>query len=298
MTRQKIIIDSDAGYDDALALFMVLADAASEICAVTSVAGNFSVPVATQNIHRFMTLAGCKNIPVHSGTEQPPALARSHQGLGFGDDAPGVLPDGMAVQNIIALARQHPGEISVLAIGPLTTIAQAMMEDPELPGLLRQIVIMGGAIKACGRNQVAEYNFFVDPEAAAIVLRAPVKKTLIPLDLCNEIKLKLAFFQDHGHEALREMLLPVMASFAEGPEQEILVFDAIAAYFLTDPEAFTVEDMSIVVETQDAGTRGKCIVQNAQTPNVSVAVTLERAAFETALRAALERLRPSIIAKP
>lgn len=290
MTRQKIIIDSDAGYDDALALFMVLAESAIDICAVTCVAGNFSVPVATHNIHRFMALAGRKNIPVHSGTELPYALARSHQGLGFGDDAPGVLPDGMAVQAIIALARRYPGEISVLAIGPLTTIAQAMAEDPELPGLLRQIVIMGGAIKACGRNQVAEYNFFVDPEAAAIVLGAPVKKTLIPLDLCNEIKLKLAFFQDHGHEALREMLLPVMAPFAEGPEQEILVFDAIAAYFLTDPEAFTVEDMSIVVETQDAGTRGKCIVQNAQTPNVSVAVTLDRAAFETALRTALERL--------
>lgn len=95
-----------------------------------------------------------------------------------------------ADQKIIELIRQYPRQINIITLGPLTNLARAFNKDPQLPFLIKKMVIMGGAINVCGnKNRVAEFNIFVDPEAADIVFRSPAEKVLIPLDCCNQIKL-------------------------------------------------------------------------------------------------------------
>lgn len=191
--KNPLLVDCDTGIDDALALLYLLGDPDVDLRAVTSVFGNTSVDIAAANTVRVLELAGRPDIPVAIGaTSSQRGTARfaphvhGTDGLGnTGLPAPaGAAVATPAAELIVRLAREHPGRLHLLAIGPLTNLATALRLDPALPELVSHVTIMGGAIHHPGNvTPAAEANIANDPEAARIVLRAGWDVTLVPLDV-------------------------------------------------------------------------------------------------------------------
>ena len=187
-------LDCDTGIDDALALAYLLAAPTADVVGIGTVSGNVSAAIGARNTLDLLQLAGHAHIPVALGAHDPQAGS-------FGGGAPWVHGDNgiggvsleaasvelapeNAAEMLVRLAHEHPGTLRVLAIGPLTNIAEALRLEPALPALVDQITIMGGAALAPGNiTPVAEANIANDPEAAADVLAADWDVTLVPLDV-------------------------------------------------------------------------------------------------------------------
>lgn len=187
MTR--IIIDTDPGVDDAHALMMALAHPEAEIDALTTVSGNVPVELTTANALKILEVFD-REVPVYPGCqdsivaqEADASYIHGRDGLGDSGIPPAQQsPEGEhAVLALMRLADESPGEITLIAIGPLTNVAMATRLDPELPGKYKQLIVMGGAIRAMGNtpNLCSEFNLFTDPEAGAIVFDAWEKFSLI-----------------------------------------------------------------------------------------------------------------------
>ncbi|GLX99704.1 MULTISPECIES: nucleoside hydrolase [Actinoplanes] len=185
-----LYLDTDVGIDDALALaFLLAADTAP--AGIGTVFGNVGVDQATTNCLDLLALAGRDDIPVAAGVGAPAGQGndgRVHGSNGLGGvELPrsGRRPvDGSAAELLIGLAHRYPGELSVVALGPLSNLAVALRLEPRLPELVRDVTIMGGAALVPGnRSPVAEANILDDPAAAAAVIAAPWPITLVPLDV-------------------------------------------------------------------------------------------------------------------
>jgi purine nucleosidase len=187
-------LDCDTGIDDALALAYLLAAPAADVVGIGTVSGNVSAAVGARNTLDLLQLAGYAHIPVALGAHDP--LAGSfgggapwvHGANGIGEvalEAASVsLAPESAAEMLVRLARAHAGALKVLAIGPLTNIAEALRLEPSLPSLVESITVMGGTALAPGNiTPVAEANIHNDPEAAALVLSADWDVTLVPLDV-------------------------------------------------------------------------------------------------------------------
>lgn len=194
ITSHPFYLDCDTGIDDALALAYLLAAPTADVVGIGSVSGNVSAAVGARNTLDLLQLAGHTHIPVALGAHHP--LAGQ-----FGGGAPWVHGDNgiggvqlttasaglaseSAAEMLVRLAHAYPGTLRVLAIGPLTNIAEALRLEPDLPALVDSVTIMGGAALAPGNiSPVAEANIHNDPEAAAVVLAAGWDVTLVPLDV-------------------------------------------------------------------------------------------------------------------
>src|SRR5262249_27958555 len=185
----RIVIDTDPGVDDAHAIMLACAHPAAKVEALTTVAGNVSLDRATRNALIILDVIG-QDVPVFPGCDdalvQPtPRRATSHGGDVLGDsDYPSSARQASsehAVHALIRMANESPGELTLAAIGPLTNIALATRLDPTLPQKYRRLVVMGGAIHAHGNSweRAAEFNFYCDPEAAAIVFARWPMLTLV-----------------------------------------------------------------------------------------------------------------------
>lgn len=194
----KIVLDCDTGVDDTLAILYAAIHPAVDLLAVCSVWGNVDIDTATRNCVHVLDLAGRPDVPVARGAAgpiagAPPVFAyhvhgRDGQGnAGPTDYAPGSEQGSVeisAAEQIIAMARAHPGEVELVAVGPMTNVALALALCPELVTLVRGITIMGGAALAPGNvTEVAEANIWCDPEAAAAVFRAAWSLTMVGLDV-------------------------------------------------------------------------------------------------------------------
>ena len=184
----RIIIDTDAGVDDAQAILLALGHTGTKVEAITTVSGNVDVKKTTANVLKVLDVAN-QDVPVYPGCSQPlinpPKYAdRVHGVDGLGDcgiPASTRKPESRhAVRALIELANAHPGELSLVAIGPLTNIAVATMLDPHLPKKFKELTIMGGAVTGKGNTRInAEFNIHFDPEAAHIVFeRWPMVRVL------------------------------------------------------------------------------------------------------------------------
>jgi len=185
----RIVIDTDPGVDDAHAIMLACAHPAAKVEALTTVAGNVSLDRATRNALIILDVIG-QDVPVFPGCDDAlvrptPRRAISHGGDGLGDsDYPPSARQASsehAVHALIRMANESPGELTLAAIGPLTNIALATRLDPALPQKYRRLVVMGGAIHAHGNSweRAAEFNFYCDPEAAAIVFARWPMVTLV-----------------------------------------------------------------------------------------------------------------------
>ncbi len=193
MAIRRVILDTDPGIDDALAILLALASPEIRLEGVTVAHGNCSVEQGAVNARAVLELAGAAHIPVYQGCDRPliqPSLlapeTHGNTGLGYASlPAPArPLAEGHAVDFLIETILASPGEITLVAVAPLTNVALALRREPRIAGLVREVIIMGGAIRHQGNTTpLAEFNIYVDPHAAHIVFHADMPITLVPLDV-------------------------------------------------------------------------------------------------------------------
>lgn len=198
MSKQKIIIDTDPGIDDALAVLLALASTELDILGITTVIGNISLETAFNNTRRLCALAGRAEIPVFKGCGQPLKREWVSAEWVHGRDGLGgvVLPESKAEKKtqhavdflLTELDKHLPQTITLAALGPLTNIAEALQKAPEIMQKLKKIVIMGGSFdeKLNPRGNAspyAEYNIFADPHAADLVFNSGIDLTVIPMEV-------------------------------------------------------------------------------------------------------------------
>ncbi len=199
MPREKIIIDTDPGQDDALAILLALASPDElEVLGITAVAGNAPLAYTQVNSRKICELAGRHDVKVYAGADRP--LVRElhtapevHGSTGLNGP---VLPEPTmplqeehAVDFILRMLAEHPpGTVTLVPVGPLTNIAKAFMRDPGAAARVKRIVLMGGASSEGGNSTpTAEFNIFVDPHAAEIVFRSGAELVMFPLDVTHQV---------------------------------------------------------------------------------------------------------------
>jgi inosine-uridine nucleoside N-ribohydrolase len=267
-----IIFDTDfvmPPHDDSMALMLALQSSEIDILGVTTVAGNESVERATSDVLRMLEIAGQPGIPVYRGADMPLVHAKSdyavrRYGKWYSDDPPPVPPGGFATKKaehesavafIVRTVMSRPGEITLVAIGPLTNVAQAIRAEPEFAENVKRLIIMGGAIALLpdGAGNItpnAEFNFWVDPEAAYVTLRSGIPIELSPLNVSR----KSALSKD-WYERMVAVETPLTALLREtmGPRWETepdrvwLMYDQIAVASLIDPDLVKTERLYVDV---------------------------------------------------
>jgi inosine-uridine nucleoside N-ribohydrolase len=292
--KKQIIIDADPGHDDALAILLLEKSGLFDIKAITTVAGNSTIQNTTNNARYVLDLIK-SNTPIYSGAEKPikreliKAVVHGEGGLAGAEIVKQEKLTGNASEKIIEIVRNNPNKISILAIAPETNIANAFIKNPKLPSLIKEIVIMGGAINVPGnKNSVGEFNIFVDPDAADIIFNAAVKKILIPLDVCNEVFFGIKDFDKLKNSSLYEPIKNMMGFYIEGIQtfektSGALMYDPLAAYYLINSKAFKTTPMNIKIEIQSELTRGMTVADKRtwgdKKYNIEVAVSVDKKAF-------------------
>ena len=292
----EAIINTDPGHDDALAIMLAVKSGMFKIHAITTVAGNSTIENTTRNARFILKLLGREDIPVYSGSDKPlrrelvKAVVHGESGLDGLDPKNEPNLTGDSVERILSIVEGYPNKITLITLGPLTDIAKAIQRDLATMSKLKEIVIMGGAIRVPGnKNRVAEFNVFVDPEAADIVFKSPIKKTLIPLDACNHVKLGLEDFERIENEALRTPILAMIKPYikniaADEGVKAALMYDPLTVYSIMNPTACKRDDYNIFVETEGKHTRGMTVaelrVSKREPPNISVVEMISEEAFK------------------
>lgn len=268
--RLPLILDVDTGIDDALALALAVGDPGAELIAVTTVAGNVDVEQATANTLRVLDFLGAQHVPVHRGASKPLVRelrdARHFHGRDGLGEAPipasqrqAELERGPAA--IIRLARERPGEIVLVCLGPLTNLAIALNVAPDLPSYLRRIVIMGGAFRQPGNVTAhAEFNIYVDPEAAADVFAVRnLDVTVLGLDVTHQVALPKAVWDDAARrEGAAAQLVAAICPWMETHHGKTGMFlhDPMAVAAALDPALVTCRAWSVTVSCAQE-TRGE-----------------------------------------
>ncbi|MBW3020054.1 nucleoside hydrolase [Candidatus Woesearchaeota archaeon] len=283
MNKKKIIIDTDPGHDDAMALMLAVKSNEFDILAITTVAGNSTIENVTRNARYIMNKLN-SNVPIYSGEAKPldreliKAVVHGKSGLEGIDPTNEPNLTNNAVDKIIELVRDNEN-LTLVTLGPLTNIAKAINKNPEVMSNVKEIVMMGGAIKVPGnKNRVGEFNFFVDPLAAKIVFKFPIKKKLIPLDACNHVRLSLEDFERINSD-LREPVLKMAKPFISNISKfegvkAALMYDPLTIFAMIKPESATTKEYNIDIEAESELTRGMAVADlrtySEEIPNVLV----------------------------
>jgi purine nucleosidase len=284
-----IILDCDPGIDDALAIAFATGYPGIELAGITTVAGNVALAKTTANALAVAEFVGAPDVPVTAGCPAPLLRPAVHAGHVHGESGLGaaVLPapahgprDGHAIDYIIAALAAAPGQVTLVATGPLTNVALAVRREPRLPEWVRDFVIMGGSAGRGNVNHAAEFNIWADPEAAAIVFSAGWTVRMIGLDVTLRARATAAV-QEQMREfgALgSELLLPALAQYmdSDATTGEPPVHDVCAVVSVAEPSVFTYTPALVQVETTGALTSGMTVTDFAPsvTPNALVATDI------------------------
>ncbi len=274
MTR-KIIIDGDMGTDDAVALCFLLFDPRVEILAITASEGSVTAAQANSNLQAILAEIDPDRYPrmgMAVASDEAPAINTTFlygpDGLGnIGLEAPTKQHLQPSEKLIVDFARQYPGEVTLVTLGPLTNVARALSRDPTLPDLLNRIVITGGSVNGIGNiTPAAEFNFYFDPAAARAVVQSRLTKSLIPLDVTRHVTFGLDFLNELPPETsrigcfLRQMLPYAFRAFRQQWGWECIALnDAVGALAVLEPELFGFVEMAGDVETEGELTRGATV---------------------------------------
>jgi inosine-uridine nucleoside N-ribohydrolase len=195
---RRVIIDTDPGVDDAFALLLAMRSPELKIEGITPVAGNVPLELTLPNALRMVEIAGRADIPVAAGAKSPllrrlvtAAYAHGENGLGgalFPEPKLKALVDPASVL-IRQIVRKYPNEVTLITLGPLTNVATALNSDSELAGMIKRVVMMGGSLSGGNITPAAEFNIYVDPEAARIVFQSGIPVTMVGLDVTRKTSL-------------------------------------------------------------------------------------------------------------
>ncbi len=297
---KKVIIDCDVGVDDALALILAFHSPELDVKAVTGVNGNVPLEQVFENIQKVLSLIRPKNKPlIAKGADQPlkgkPRYAHSVHGQ---DGLGGAKIDreegkewwqyyaGSADELITKMARQYPDEITLIAIGPLTNLALAVQKDPEGMRKLKEIVIMGGAVRTGGNiTPYAEFNIFSDPLAAEGVFGSESSITLVPLDVTHQVSLTPQWME--------QRVTPINNSFSKFAieatgydstrhqfrnKEFIHLHDPLAVGAAIDPDLVKKQKLSLTVETREGEYSGR-IVEGGGGSDIDVCLAVDANRF-------------------
>src|SRR5882672_5838108 len=273
--RFRVIIDTDPGVDDALALLLAMRSPELKIEAITPVAGNVPLELTLPNALRLVEIAGRTDIPVAAGARAPlvrrlvtATYAHGENGLGGAVfPEPTIKPVAEpAAEYIRRIVRKHPHEVALITLGPLTNIATALNSDPELAGLIRGLTMMGGSLSGGNITPAAEFNIYVDPEAARIVFQSGLPITMVGLDVTR----KTSLTDDHVRvlEAAQNPVSQAAAKigrnainhnrdrgFLVGPNMH----DSLAVAAFLDPTILKWREYYVDVETTGEMTAGETL---------------------------------------
>ncbi|WP_308916778.1 nucleoside hydrolase [Jannaschia sp. LMIT008] len=273
----KIIIDTDPGQDDAVAILLALASPELNVLGITAVAGNVPLDLTARNARIVCELAGRKDVPVFAGCERP--LTRDlvtaehvHGKTGLDGvelrDPKMPLADGHAVDFIVdTLCREPPGSVTLCPLGPLTNIATALRRAPDITSRIARIVLMGGAYFEVGNiTPAAEFNIYVDPEAAKAVFAAGIPLTVVPLDCTHK-----ALTTRARNDAIRGLgnrvgdVVAAWTGFFERFDKEKYgsegapLHDPLVIAWLLRPDLFTGREINVEIEADSDLTRGMTV---------------------------------------
>ncbi len=309
---RKIIIDTDPGQDDAIAILLALASPELEVLGITCVAGNVPLALTQENARKVCELARRPDLPVFAGCDRPQArklvtAEHVHGRTGLdGVDLPAPempLQDRHAVDFLIDTLRREPaGSVTLVPIGPLTNIATALDRAPDIAGRIAQIVLMGGAYFEVGNiTPTAEFNIYVDPDAAHTVFAAGIDTVVLPLDVTHKALVtapRVAAFR-----ALAGRIGPAVAGWTDFYERfdkekygaaGAPLHDPCTVAWLLAPELFAGRHVNVAVETSSDLTLGMTVADwwrvTDRTPNALFIGDVDAAGFFALLTERLARL--------
>lgn len=278
MSARKIIIDTDPGQDDAVAILLALASPAEiEVLGITCVAGNVPLALTSKNARIICELAGRPDMPVYAGCDRPlgrDLVTAEHVHGATGLNGP-VLPDPVmplqdqhAVDFIIDTLRREPaGTVTLCPLGPLTNIAKALMKAPDIVGRIHEIVLMGGAYFEVGNvTPTAEFNIYVDPQAADIVFKSGIEIIVMSLDVTHKALVTRA--RNDAFRALGSKVgiaVAEMTDFFERYDKTKYgsagapLHDPCVTAYLIEPELFKGRRVNVEIETQSELTMGMTV---------------------------------------
>lgn len=287
--NKQVIIDTDPGLDDALAILFALGCGQFDVLGLTTVAGNIGLGRTTGNAGGLLAVMGRGDIPVIRGADIPltrelqdlVAIVHGADGLkGVSlpkplsaplDDAPGWIAR--------TLAAAEPGSIDILALGPLTNIAHMLTEYPDVVDRIGEIIVMGGTINEPGNSgPSSEFNFASDPEAVSVVLGSRAKVTIVPLDVTRKVRASLDYVNalpDTTHGRLAKELL---TAYLQDGRQSRPLHDPCVMLMAIDPSIFGIEKLRIDVDLGEEPDAGRLLVDRRGTQvDVALGVDVDRA---------------------
>ncbi len=312
MARQKIIIDTDPGQDDALAILLALASPELEVLGICAVAGNVPLAWTQKNALKICELAGKTGVPVYAGASRPlvrDLVTAEHVHGRTGLDGPDLPEPSMALQAqhavdfIIDTIRLEPaGEVTLCTLGPLTNVALALQRAPDIAARIQQIVLMGGGFSEGGNiTPAAEFNIYVDPHAAQVVFASGIPLVVMPLDVTHQVlttRQRVAAIGALGTPVARAVV-ELLEFFERYDEQKYgsdggPLHDPCVIAWLLQPALFQGRHCNVSIECSSELTMGMTVVDwwhvTERPANAMVMRTVDADGFFALLTARLKTL--------
>ncbi|QTJ45493.1 ribonucleoside hydrolase RihC [Dolosigranulum pigrum] len=292
--KRKIILDTDPGIDDAVAIALAAFSEAIDIKLITTVSGNVHIDHVTENVLKLLTFYG-KNIPVAKGANTPLIRqsrdgSRIHGETGMAGYAfqPGdksLLIDSPAVVAMYQLIKQYPGEITLVTIGPLTNIALLLKLYPDVASDIKEIILMGGTPDRGNYGVYTEFNIGYDPEAAQVVFNSTISRTMVGMNIGIKAIIQPEVSENIRHlNKIGDMFYALFKTYRGTFQSGLTMYDATAIAYLVRPDMFQTVDTFVTVETQGQYTTGATIVDLNnylhQPSNTTVCLDIDAEVFE------------------
>jgi inosine/uridine nucleosidase len=315
MTKKRIIIDTDPGVDDALTFLLAQASPEIQLEALTVTQGNVTVEQGARNALAVLELLGAGQVPVAQGASLPligPLLASDlvHGASGLGNAVlpePGARPVPQhAIDYLIERFLAEPGQLSLFAIGPLTNVALAIRKEPRFAKAVKEMVIMGGAIREGGNiTPQAEFNVYCDPHAAHIVFHSSIPLTLIPLDVTHKCMLYLTQVEElkPPDSPIRRFIAEATATYVNFTESKTgiracALHDPLTLATVIAPELLTFEELYVDVDISGGVSTGSTFADfyhtTGQPANMRVALDVRGEEFVELFIQRMEALSKSL----
>jgi inosine-uridine nucleoside N-ribohydrolase len=309
---RRILLDCDPGHDDAIAILLAARAPDVELVAITTVAGNQTLDKTSRNALKVCSLAGIRDVPIAAGMDRPlvrdlQVAANIHGASGL--DGPSIPEPDLtlapihAVDLLIERLEASDGDLTIVATGPLTNVATAMRRAPEIVPKIRQIVLMGGAIGLGNVTPAAEFNIYVDPEAAHVVFTCGRPVTMVGLDVTHQV-----LATPEVRARIRALGTPVaglvdgLLDFFADRYRDVFGFDApplhdpCAVAHVVDPTLLRTKPMRVDVELRGEWTAGRTVCDvhgvTGRPANADVGLEIDVPRFWDLLVATLARYGP------